>query len=465
MKKVFLLLVPSIVLAARPALPAPPTLSAPPGLSFRPLRPGVHDLPSGMKVFVLEDRTLPIVNLALYLKGGSVRDPKGREGLASLALQGIRFGGSRVRRPETVEETLEFVGGSLEVAVFPEFSTLSLAVLKKDLATGLDLLFDLLQEPAFDPRQVDILRKKSIEAVIREAEDPLRLGMREFPKRVYGEDSVWGRAPSARSLKRISRNDLAKYHRRFVAPNRMVIAASGDLTDLELIREIKIRTAGWGPAEESLLDLPAFERGFRPGLFFLPRKGLTQSTILIGHLGAKRDNPDKFALIAMNYILGGSGALTSRLGEEVRTQSGQAYSVWSHFGFGKEEGVFYAAAQTASASTTTVIGQMQKILSQMAVRPEISEAEIYRTKKVLKNSLFFDYETRFALVRDFAKFHLWGYPDDYLEIYQKEVAGLDRDAVQRVAGQYLHPEGWKILVVGPPEIEKQLRSFGPFEKI
>ena len=196
----------------------------------------------------------------------------------------------------------------------------------------------------------------------------------------------------------------------------------------------------------------------------MPMKGLTQSTILIGHLGEKRNNPDKFALLVMNTILGGSGAMTSRLGETIRSSEGKAYMVWSDFGFGRDEGLFRVITQTAAPNTLWVIRKVQEMLKETAESPRFTKEELERAKKSILRSLVRDYETRFSQVKDLARFRLLDYPSPYLEVFQKEINRVDTGDLERVARQYLHPESLSVLAVVPESdmgvLEKELSSEG-----
>ncbi len=410
--------------------------------------PPVHreELPSGIKLFLTQDPEFPTVEILFHFVGGSIEDPKGKEGLSALMMEGIRSGGTSTRRPEEIEEELDFIGAVIEASVDPEFRTLSLKILKKDLEKGLEILFDLVRNPAFDPERFEITRERLKESLNREEEEPLSLALREFPKLVYGKKSVWGRRANLKSVSKISWEDLVRFCGQTIGPNRLVIAASGDVTPVEIGRLIKIRTADWLPPGKLPPPLPPLKKNFKEERFLLNRPGLSQSTIVAGHLGEKRTNPDKFALIVMDHILGGSGALTSRLGESIRIEGGQAYSVWSDYTFAAEPGLFYAVAQTESAHTDDVlekiIGTIRGIAS--GVRPE----ELERAKKAILSSFFFHYESRFNLARDTVRFHLWGYPEDYISRYQVEIERLTAEDIKRVAGGYLHPDRMKILVIG-----------------
>ncbi len=413
---------------------------------FHPLLPETKKLSQGMKLFYLKDSELPLVNLFFYIRGGSVYDPVGKEGLSAIAMQSIRLGGMKGLPSQRVEDRLEFCGASLEMGSSPEFFTVSFSLLEKDLNQGLEILFGLLKNPSLDPEHFRIIKARAKDSLHREEEDPLHLAMKEYPGMIYG-NNVWGRKVTEDSLDRITLEDVKNFQEQFIHPDRIVVAVAGDISKKDLIQKLESYLGDWKISAGPLPSIPPVESHFEPVSRVIIKKGLTQSTVIVGHLGGRRDNPDKFALQIMNFILGGSGALTSRMGEAIRSDTGKAYSVWSDFGIGKDLGIFRAVAQTAIQNTDWVTQKMSSMIRELATEPHFTEEEIDRAKKSLLRGMVFDYETRFSQVKEQARLHLLGYPNHYLEILQRKMGEVTRGDLERVSKKYLHPDGLKILIV------------------
>lgn len=413
---------------------------------FHPLTPETQKLSHGMKLFYLKDSELPLVNLFFYIRGGSVYDPIGKEGLSSIAMQTLRLGGMKGLEPHEVEEGLEYSGASLEMGSSPEFFTVSLSLLKKDLDQGLKILFGLLKNPSLNRERFRIIKARAQDSLHRDDEDPLHLAMKQYPGMIYG-NSVWGRKVTEDSLEAITLEDVKNFQEQFIHPERILVAVAGDISKKDLVEKIESYLGDWKFASTALPSVPLVEAHFKPASRVITQKGLTQSTVIVGHLGSRRDNPDKFALQIMNFILGGSGALTSRMGEAIRSDTGKAYSVWSDFGIGKDLGIFRAVAQTAISNTDWVTQKMTSMIRELATEPHFTEEEINRAKKSILRSMVFDYETRFSQVREQARLHFLGYPDHYLEILQQKMGEVTREDLERVSKKYLHPDGLKTLIV------------------
>ncbi|MBI3541088.1 MAG: insulinase family protein [Deltaproteobacteria bacterium] len=430
---------------------------------FKPVKPVYEKLSNGFEIFFAEDHELPLVQLQIFIRGGSVYDPKGKEGLTEVAMQLLRLGGSKNYRPHEIENQLEYVGASLEMGADEESEVVSLSILKKDLDLGLKLLFDLLQNPTFDSDQFQTIIRRRREALKREKEDPLTWANREYSPFVYGAESLWGRRSTIETIDRITLEDVRDFHRRLIQPQLMVMAAAGDLSEEKLSLKIQTELSQWTlgslkAGETVLTTIPPLHADETPATQVLSQKGLSQSTIMVGHLTTKRTNPDKFALQVMNFILGGSGALTSRLGEEIRSSSGKAYSVWSEYGFGPEAGIFRAVAQTSLENTEWVLNRMKAQIEKITTDPKFSRDELDRAKQALLRSLIFRYERRFDQVRELARFHIWGYPDNYFEILQKGIQKVGLSDIERVAREYLHPDHLKVLMVTDETTENRFKK-------
>ena len=434
---------------------------------FIPLKPVHKTLPNGIQLLLLEDHELPTVQMAVFIRGGAIYDPQGKEGLSALSMQVIRQGGIATpkQNPEDIEQNLEFVGASLEMGSSAEYHSASLALMKKDLDLGIKTLVNLLRYPALDEGRFILLRNRMKESLRRDLEEPMKLGAREFPGLVYGQENPWAKKVTEKSLEAIRWEDVKNFHTDWIGthPERILLAAAGDFSVEEIVAKIEAQTKDWVAKEHpDLPSIPATPQKFMRHLALVSHPGLTQTTIVMGHLGGRRDNPDKFPLLVMNFILGGSGALTSRMGDEIRTTAGKAYGVWSDFGFGRDYGLFRAIAQTASANTQWVTEKMISMITEMSQHPQFTAEEIERAKQSILRSLTFDFETRFAQVKQQALFKLWGYPENYLEIFQKEIARVNAKELERVAKKYLHPEGLQILLIADPkQIPNDLEALSP----
>ncbi|MDL1872372.1 insulinase family protein, partial [Deltaproteobacteria bacterium PRO3] len=204
------------------------------------------------------------------------------------------------------------------------------------------------------------------------------------------------------------------------------------------------------PKATEPLPVPApVEKRFSAGQTLIP-KSADQATLLLGHFGDKRFNPDKFALMLLNDILGGE-ALVSRLGKRVRSTLGLAYGIYSRFGLETDYGVFYIMAQTQAKNAKRVLAESRRILEEIRRPGSVTQAELDFYKQSLLNSLYSEYEPRYNFAKDEARFAYYGYPPNYLELFRQNIEKVTLEDIQRVAEQYLKPEALQVLVVGDPK--------------
>ncbi len=439
-------------------------------LSSIPLGPvkapavSIQTLSNGMKVYLLEDHELPLIQAFAYIRAGSIYVPADKLGLASILGSVLRTGGTRQKKVREIDRLLENKGASIETGMETEYGSASLNCLSKDASVLFPLFFEILSSPNFSEDQIHQAVARKIEALKRSNDEPEKIAVREYPQLLYGKNSVWARIPSSKSLLSLTREDLQTYHRRFYHPDRLILAIAGDFQKEEILKLLERSTEHWTKSSEPLPVVLPLEKKWEKGIYLMNKTG-EQSTLLVGHFGEKRTNPDKFALILMNYMLGGD-IFSSRLGEEVRSNRGLAYSIFSKFGLDTDYGLFYAMAQTKTDSTAEVIELIEKEIRYFHEGKGLTAHSLEFAKSAILNQLMGDWDPHFGYVKERARLSYFGYPEDYLDFFQKKLSGITLAQVKEVAHRYLFPDQLKILVVGEgAQIEASLKKLGEVKEL
>ena len=419
--------------------------SRPPRIT--PPRVRVYVLKNGIRCYVLEDHTLPIVKIGAIVRTGGIYEPADKVGLAKLTGMLMRSGGAGELGPADFDAALDEISAKLTSGIGREMGVATLEVLSDELERGARLFFDMLFAPHFDPTRFRLARLKLKEALTREEDDPSTLAGINFRQLVYGPRDPWARRPDGQSLARISVGDLKKFHRHYFKTNNVIIAAAGDFSSKKLRKLIERLTAKAPGGEVRFPEVPKVELTFRPGFKNMKRR-LTQSFIRMGHLAIKRHNPDKFALYLMDEILG-SGGFTSRLVEDIRTRRGLAYSIWSSLSAGTDYGLFVVGVNTSPGQATKAMDLIRGQVARMAGDGQVSDEELQFARQSVLARLIFEFDSAFKVAHRRAMFYFYGYPDDYWSIIRDRIAGVKKEDIRRVARRYLHPEGMKVVVVGP----------------
>lgn len=402
-------------------------------------------LPNGFVVLHSETHNLPIIMVTLLIKVSPLNEPLEKAGLANLTAE-LLTEGTKNRTSGAISEELEFIGASLDVTVFSDYTAISLSVLKKDVHKGFELFSDILLNSVFPKDEIE-RKKELIKGILKHREeDPAFLAERAFKKEIFG-DHPYGRPieGSIDTLGSIKRDDLIKFYSSYFLPNNSILSIAGDLTEEELNSLIERYLKNW-----EKVDLPPFNIN-RVGNDNKIRKTmqidkeLTQANIILGHLGVSRDNPDYYAISVMNYILGGGG-LSSRLMKKIRDEEGLTYDVSSTFISNKEKGFFQVEVQTKNETANSVISeilnQINNIRQNLVSEEELSEAKSYLTGSFIRR---LDTNREIADFFAFVEFHNLGL--DYVDKYSTYINSVTREDILRVAQKYLDPENYILVVV------------------
>lgn len=419
-------------------------------------------LPNGMTVHIMEDRELPLVNVTAYIRTGSLFDPADKAGLAELTGEVMRSGGTAATPPEKLDEELEFMSSAIESTMRNEAGNVSLATLAKNLDRTLELFAQVLMKPAFREDRVELARKQELESIRRRNDNPQGIANRELEKALYPGHPL-GRYSTVETVGKISRADMAAFHRRYCRPGNITLAVSGDFAKGEMLARIEKAFASW---ENRPVELPRVlppANDLKPEVLLI-KKEINQSVIRMGQLGIDIRNPDLYALRVMDYILG--GGFTSRLTTEIRTNRGLAYDARSYLDAGRRfVGTFTASTETKSVSTAKAVGLIRDIISRMTREP-VTEEELKVAKESIVNSFIFSFTRVDAIVNQQVRVEYYDYPPGYLENYRDNIARVTKEDVLRVAKKYLRPEGMILVVVGDEKkFDAPLSSFGPVREI
>jgi zinc protease len=428
-----------------------------PDLEFKPLKPDVAAIKSGVSFYYREDREMPSVTGMLIFRTGRLADPPGKEGLASLAMTLLKRGGTKGLAPDRLEERLDFLGSTVSAYADDEYSLISFWTLKKNFDETWKILADMLSNPAFDRDRYETEKQKEIEEIRRRWDDPTTVGMLLFNELVYGPGFPDARRTTSASINALSLEDLKAFYEKNIRNREVVVAMAGDFEAQAMTGLLDRTFQGWTgrPAEKP--TLPKAVLAAKPGLYLIDKPDMTQAVVCMGHLGTNRLDPDSVELSVMNFILGGGG-FNSRIMREVRSNRGLAYSAFGEVQGGRDRGLFLNFTQTKSQSVGEAVGLIRDIIAGMTREP-VTEAELTTAKKSEQNTFVHRFDSSMSVIQEAVLDKLQGYPDDYLETYIPRIKKVDAAKVLAMARRTMHPDQLVILVVGKKsEILDQLKA-------
>lgn len=400
-------------------------------------------LANGVRLLVAPRPAIPVVVVRVHLRAGSAFDPPEAPGLANLTAELLTRGTSRRTGPE-IDRAIEFVGGSLEAEAGRDGVTLSLAVLRKDLELGLDLLSEALLQPTFP--EDELTRKLSdIQAALKRSEEnPETVGGRALARLIYPEHPyAHPVAGTVEAVGKLTREQVVRFYGEHYRPDTAVIAVVGDVTVDGIRRQLGDRLSGWAAPAASPPGVPLGPDSIQAVTETISRD-LTQATVLLGRPGVRQDHPDHFPLLVANYVLGGGSA--SRLYMRVREDAGLAYYVGSSLSAGK-----YGAAESVLLQTRVdgVTEAMRLLTAEMGRlgRVPIEERELALAKDYLIGSFPLRLDTSTKVADMLVRIEEYGLGLDYPERFRREIAKVTRADIQRVASRYLDPATFASVIV------------------
>jgi zinc protease len=416
-------------------------------------------LPNGATLLLLEKHELPLISVEVDLRSGSVADPVGKEGVASLAAALLRKG-TTTRNSEQVSADLDFIGMQYGAQVDQDATHLSADFLKKDLDAALGLLGDVILHPTFPEDEV----KKKIaqeQDGIRAAKDqPRQVIQLYFMKFLYG-DHPYGRPANGdeRSLAAIGREDIATFYRTHYTPANAVIAVAGDFDSAAMQAKIAQALGGWSGKAPAATALPVPKQISGKRVLLVDKPDATQTYFMIGDIGISSTNPDRGYIDVINTLFG--GRFTSLFNTELRIKSGYSYGASSSFSQMKVAGPFLMSTFTKNATTEPAIDKSLEVLGRLHEKG-FTEEEIASAKTYINGTLPPRFETTPQLARTMTTLELSGITRDQFNQNLVKLQGTTEADAHHVIETYFPSDNYVMVLIGKgSEIQKIAAKYAP----
>ncbi len=420
-----------------------------PALEFSPPRVSA-DAVSGVPVYFLEDRDLPLVTIYATFRGGAGRLPRRYYGAASALPALLRTGGTAALTPGEVDERIETMALSMSFGQGGGGASSWVNALAEHVEDAVALWGSMLRTPRFDAAEVETWRGAEIERVRRQADDPASLAFRRFNAIMYGDHPVgWSIEPSDLEPADLAPERLRFVHRAVVCPGNMALGVVGDVAWERAERMIGEMLEGWPACSDGLLDEePKASIRSSPGVFVL-HKETAQSVVIAAHATPVRRDASRtyFASRVANAILGASG-LSSRISQAVRTREGLAYSASSLWTTPRRSDGLVGAVTSTKPETTLAAARLllEVIDSLRAAAPAASE--VARVAAATANGFAFNFGTSAQIVARSLAHRNLGLPADWLETYAQGIGRVTPGEAHRVFRDHVHPSRMTILLLG-----------------
>jgi predicted Zn-dependent peptidase len=477
MKHIILALALAPVLAAQPApKPAPAKPAARVAVSHNDIKmPPLNDVKvpqperyitaNGMTVFLLEDHELPLVRASAIIRVGDRWEPMEKAGLAGIAGSVMRTGGSTTLNGDKLDEELDRLAASVESRAGGNSSTAGVSALKEDAARALTILADVLRNPAFPQDKIDLAKIRVRDGIGRRNDDADSIHGRELNRLIYGKNSPYARQEEYATIDSITRDDLIAWHKKYYQPENVILGVWGDFRAAEMKKLIESTLGAWPKGGNPKPPTPEVDRSaFKPGVYFIPKDDVNQSSIAFAMPLGKQNDPDYYALSVMTSVFG--GGFNSRMFSKIRTEEGLAYAAYAHYAAGYDyAGTWSANVGTKSESTMKAIQSIKRELARIT-SSEVTDAELQLAKDSILKSAAFDFDSTAKIVQRLMTYEYYGYPPDFFLQYRANVQRITKADVLRVAKKYLNLDGFALLVLGKAaDFDQPLSTLGEVKAI
>lgn len=432
---------------------APPELGPPPSLTLPPIQR--FALSNGLAVWLLEKHSVPIVQVDLLIRSGSVAEPSGKAGLAE-AVTAMLDEGAGSRDALALSDAIAFLGAELETWSDLHSMGVDLSVPVVRLGEALTLMADVSLHPTFAPEELERLRAELLTQLLQNRDEPRAIASVLFQRTLFGKEHPYGVTQDEASLRGISVADLEAFHGAHFRPGNATLIVVGDVTAGEAAPLLEASFGSWSGAAVAEPKVATAPQVKGRTVYLVDKPGAAQSEIRIGRIGVDRQSPDYFALTVMNTLLGGS--FTSRLNSNLREDKGYTYGAGSRFAFEKSPGAFFAASAVQTDVTDKALVEFMKELAGIS---EISDEELERARGYVALRFPRAFQTASGIADQLSELVLYDLPVDYFNHYVERTLAVTREDAVRVAKQYVDPDNIAIIVVGDrEEIEAGVEALG-----
>jgi zinc protease len=417
-------------------------------------------LKNGLKVVLAERHSIPVVNFNLVVDAGYAADQFALPGTSKLTMEMIDEG-TKKRTALQISEELSLLGASLGSGSDLDVSYVSLSALKNKLDESLDIFADVILNPVFPEEDFNRLKAQTIAAIQREKVTPTSMALRVFPKILYGKNHAYGNpmtgSGTEETVKKITRDDLIKFHQTWFKPNNSTLVIVGDITLDEILPKLEKLFDGWKPGTVPVKNISEVAHKEKSVVYILDRPGSLQSLIFAGHIAPSSSDPDDIAIEMMNTIFG--GAFTSRINMNLREDKHWSYGASSFLmgARGQRPFIVYASVQTDKTKESMV--EIKKELEQIKTTKPPTEEELNKNKQNEILALPGSWETMRSVLNSIVTIVKYNLPDDYYQKYPQKLQQLNLDDVKRATNKVIQPDKLVWVVVGDrSKIEKGIRE-------
>lgn len=437
-----------------------PELGAPATASFPQLQRTT--LKNGLRVVLAPRPGAPSVVMRMMFDAGYATDQLAKPGTASLAMDMMDEGTKKMSSLEISEE-LQTLGASLAAYSDLDASYVNLSTLKQTLEPSLDIMADVILNPAFPEAEFDRLKNQKMVSIQQEKSYPVSMAQRILPKFLFGDDHAYSYPLTGSgyesTVQAMTRDDMIKFYNSWIKPNNATLMVVGDLNMEELKPKLEEAFGDWEKGETPKKTLTEVRNTNQGKLFLLDRPESQQSIVVGGYLVDPYGKLDEIARETAMNVLGGE--FTSRVNMNLREDKHWSYGASTFLPQAKGQRMMIAFAPVQSDKTKESIQELMKEFEMYVGDKPITEEEFTKTTGNAILQMPGQWETNNAVMGSLTNQIKYELPDDYYRTYDHKMRSLKLEDVRELSKRIVRPKDLTFFVVGDQEkIMPALKELG-----
>lgn len=424
-----------------------PSLSTQPASSFPTIQTAT--LKNGLKVMLANRKDVPTVSVDLLFDAGYAADQFAKPGTANLTMN-LLDEGTKTMNALQISDKLQTLGSSLGTSSDLDMSYVRMSALKASLDESLDLMADVVLNPAFAETDFLRLRQDQINNIRRERTQPVQMALRALPKFLYGEGHAYSQPLTGSGYEdvvaKFTRDDVIKFYNTWIKPNNATVVVVGDVEMKDIVAKLEKRFEKWPKGDVPKKNLAPVANTKANKLFLLDKPEAQQSVIITGYLTDPYGKINEISRESLMNAFGGD--FVSRLNMNLREDKHWSYGAFSFLWDAKGQRMMLAFAPVQTDKTKESAQEIVKEFKAIVGDKPLTKEEFERTKNNGIMQLPGRWETNAAVSGSLNEIVKYGLPNDYFNNYDKNFRTLTLEEVQKLGKKMIQPENLTWFVVG-----------------
>jgi len=408
---------------------------------------------NGLHSTLVHYGTVPKVTISLIIKTGNVHETTDQIWLADLTGRLLREGTAKMNFAD-LSKKVAMMGGSLNITVGLAQTTISGAVLSEYAPAFIQLISDLVANPAFPASEVERLKSDLKRRLAVQKSVPQSLAQEKFFQAVYGDQRYGKTFPTDQMISGYTAESVKEFYNQNFGAKRSVLYVVGSFDEAAVKKAITSSLTKWKAGPD--VYYPEIKAVPVNDTMVIDRKGAPQTTVMLGLPVLTPDNKDYIPMVVTNSLLGGS--FGSRITSNIREDKGYTYSPFSTLNNRKGSSIWYEQADVTSEHTVESLLEIEKEIKKLGAIPP-SKEELKGIQNYEAGIFVLQNSSPNGIIGQLNFLDLYGLPDSYLDNYVKNIHAVTPDKVTETANAYIQYDKMAKVMVGDKEqIEKQVKT-------